>query len=330
MPGPMVHQIFYRQLKARLGHKTVGGLPGYDSFSVFAQGHDLPIYHDFYKAAPKRLYRNIELSRRLQEEQFPQFVAAYLAAARDLGLLGEQSVRLFIGPGYVAHHILDAYVHPFLIYRAGDHIRDPSNATWMHGIAENLLDIHVMEAAGMADYRTAPVYREFAFRREQADAGLRAVLDRSIREVYGFSGGGALFCRAMPQVRAYIRLCKYDPTGVKRLLFDLLDPLLKGTASFSYHRNAALARPFLNEDHGQWRNPMDGERRSRASFGELYDAALEESARIVERLDAMCRGGRVSREEVLSAVPDIASTHGLACGRPLVIKYTGKWEHTAT
>lgn len=329
MPGPMVHLIFYRQLKARLSRETDAALPAYDDFSIFAQGHDLLIYHDFYKIAAGgrgRLYGNIELSRRLQEERFPAFIAACLEAAQALGALEDPAVRLFIGPGYAAHHLLDAYTHPFLIYSAGDHIRNPANPTWAHGIAENLLDIHMMEAASGQDCRRAPVHRAFAFRRGQAGKRLEAVLDRALEEVYGFSGGGALFCRAMSQVRWYMRMFKYDPTGVKARIFDGLDPLLKGTASFSYHRDAARVRPFLNEIHREWRNPMDGARRSRASFRELYDAALEKSAEVVERLDAMCRAGRVSREAVLAAVPDIAATHGLACGQPLTIQYTGRWE----
>ncbi len=144
MPGPITHQIFYTQLKERLSGSVLSAMPNYDSYSVFAQGHDLLIYKDFYKIfSQKRLAENIRQSERMQEYSFQEFIYAYLKTARNLGVLEREQVRAFLGPGYIAHHILDAYTHPFIIYQAGDHVRDPKRPTWKHGIVENYIDLFI-------------------------------------------------------------------------------------------------------------------------------------------------------------------------------------------
>lgn len=60
MPGPITHLVFYKQLKERLSSDALRAMPGYDSDSVFAQGHDLLIYHDFYKIFSQTSKRTTE------------------------------------------------------------------------------------------------------------------------------------------------------------------------------------------------------------------------------------------------------------------------------
>ena len=117
-----------------------------------------------------------------------------------------------------------------------------------------------------------------------------------------------------------MRYLKYDPTGIKSKIVDYLDPLLKGTSSFSYHRNPAAALPYLNQNHDLWNNPMDPSLQSTASFMELYDKALEDGASIVDQLEALCQKGIIHQDDVYSIIPNIASTHGLSCNQKLKIK----------
>lgn len=323
MPGPVTHLFFYRQLKDKLCDDMPCTLPGYDSCSVFAQGHDLLIYHDFYKIVrEEQLACNLENSDKLQEFLFPQFVFNYMCQARKMGVLDHEQIQLFLGPGYIAHHILDAYTHPFIIYQAGDHVRNVKNKTWMHGIVENSIDILFLERLDPRHYRSRRIYKDFTFNQKQLDPALPAVLDASLMETYGFAGGGQALCRAMSQVSLFMRMFKYDPTGFKRRLFDTADPILKGTASFSYHRDGDFARRFLNEEHAVWCNPMEKNLCSRASFFELYARALDETAEIIRALFALCKSGYFTWDTVRGIVPDIASTHGLACGQKLKIRYT--------
>lgn len=322
MPGPITHLVFYKQLKERLSSDALRAMPGYDSDSVFAQGHDLLIYHDFYKIfSTKHLNEQLKQSSLLQEYSFPEFIYSCLHHAQRLNILDHDQIRTFLGPGYIAHHILDAFTHPFIIYEAGDHTRDPKKSTWLHGIIENQIDIFMMEQNGITNSAT-PLHQFFAFPKERLDPALPAMLDAAMEEVYHIQNGGKTLCRAMSQLSLYMRLLKQDRTGIKRLLFDTVDPLLKGTASFSYHRISADAQIYLNEEHALWCNPMDDSRRSRESFMELYDKALTRSVEVIEALETLCGNGEITYAGVCGCIPNIASTHGLACGQLIEIRFS--------
>lgn len=324
MPGPMTHYIFYMQLKDRLQENTLKQLSEYDKYSIFAQGHDLFIYYNFYKIWNQRqLNGNIELAKRLQEFQFREFVYIFLKTAQVMNVLTDQQVRIFI-EGYIGHHILDAYTHPMIIYYSGDHIRSSQNKTWRHGIAENLLDIYMMKSVLKENAVRCPVYKYFRFSKSNISEKLVEVLDKSLNKVYGYEKGGKIVQKACSQMALFMQLFKYDLTGAKRIVFDILDPVLKGTASFSYHRREMNIEVLLNEKHNIWCNPMEGTIKSDLSFLDLYEKALCKCADIIEKMEKICTCESISRETIYPIIPDIAATHGLLCGKTIEINYTNE------
>lgn len=326
MPGPKTHHIFYKDLKKKLKPSTLSSLKEYDQYSIFAQGHDFLIYRDFYKIFnQKRLDSNVEISELLQEYQFPEFVYQYLKFAQNSGAIEDEQTRLFIGPGYVMHHLLDAYTHPMIIYYAGDHTRDPKSETWKHGIVENLLDIYLMAKKEGIHASTYPIYKDFEFDNTKIRKAIIQVLEDSLQATYQITGGGRMFFQSFPQVELFMRSLKYDPTGIKAKMFDKLDPILKGTSSFSYHRNPMDALPYLNLEHDTWINPMDETIQSTDSFMDLYEKALSDGAPIVDKLEELCKKEIIHRDDVYEIIPNIASTHGLECNQKLKIKNIKKW-----
>ena len=320
MPGPKTHQIFYKQLKTFLNKAVLDGLPHYDDYSIFAQGHDLLIYYDFYKIfSTKRLETNLRYSDKLQEFYFPEFVYSYISHTQKSNMSQNEQVRLFLY-GYIGHHILDAYTHPLIIYYSGDHIRTPQNPTWRHGILENLIDIYLMKEIESKNPRYYPVYKDFSINKKDLSPELKVPLSISLWEIYGFQKGAKIFFKTMTQVKIFMRIFKYDPTGIKRVIFNKLDPFLKGTAAFSYNRDSESVQQFLNECHTVWQNPMSGTAFHK-SFMELYEDALLITADIINSLDFIWQHNSVKWEFVKSAIPNVASTHGLECGQRLEINY---------
>lgn len=319
MPGPKTHDIFYRDLKQHLSCSTLGSFPNYDEYNVFAQGHDFFIYHNFYKIWS--LNNNIQASVMMQETKFAEFVYNYLKYAVEVGFEEDEQIRLFIGPGYVMHHILDAYTHPQIIYYAGDHTRDPRNSTWKHGIVENLIDIYMMEKFEGKNPNTYPVYEDFAFS-QGISPRLIQTLNHALFETYHIPNGGHVFAESFSQMELFMKMFKYDPTGMKQKIFDGIDSVVKGTSSFSYHRDSQEALPYLNLDHETWINPSDGTVVSADSFLDLYNKALSNGAEIVNGLESMFMRGIINQDDIFSLVPNISSVHGLDCERPFQLRYT--------
>lgn len=326
MPGPKTHYIFYKQLKNKLSESTLSSFPNYDKYSIFAQGHDLLIYHDFYKIwNQKKLDDNINASKLLQEFEFQEFVYNYLKEAKKIGSIEDEQTRLFIGPGYVMHHILDAYTHPQIIYYSGDHTRDPNNKTWMHGIVENLIDIYMMEKYEKKDSKTYPVYQDFIFDKTIDTSKLMEILNGSLFDTYYIKNGGETFIESLAQVSLFMKTLKYDPTSIKKVIFDLIDPILKGTSSFSYNRDAKEAILYLNKDHESWLNPIDDKKESNKSFLQLYKEAMINGATIVDKLEKICQSGIINKDDIYEIIPNVASTHGLECGKECKIINKKKW-----
>lgn len=322
MPGPKTHDIFYKELKDHLNEKTLQSLPNYDKYNLFAQGHDFLIYHNFYKIwNQKSLNRNVENSVLLQERSFPEFVYNYLKEAANTGAIENEQTRLFIGPGYIMHHLLDAYTHPIIIYYAGDHTRDPKKDTWHHGIVENLIDIYLMETKENVDPKVYPVHNDFKVS-EPINSSLSSTITKSLEETYGIKDGGKTFEEAFYQTELFMKLLKYDSKGRKKIILDLLDPILKGTSSFSYHRNVDEKSDFLNLQHETWLHPMDSNIISNKSFLDLYDQALKDGSYMIDELEKICQKGVMKKDDIYSLIPDVSSVHGLECGQKLKIKNT--------
>ena len=320
MPGPKTHDIFYKQLKQELNSNTLAGFDSYDDYHIFAQGHDFFIYHDFYKIwNQSKLDKNVSDSVLLQEHKFQEFVYNFLESARNNGSIEEEQTRLFIGPGYIMHHFLDAMVHPFIIYYSGDHTRDPNNKTWQHGIVENLLDIYMMEKMEQVDPKTHPVHEEFKFDKVLS-SGLVDTLNKSLQKTYGIVDGGDRFKVAIYQMELFMKTLKFDKSGFKKAIFDMADPVLKGTSSFSYHRDSVDALPYLNEEHDLWVHPMYYSIQSNESFMELYNKALVDGALLIDELEKICRTGNIHKDDVYAIIPNIASTYGLECCQEFEIR----------
>ncbi len=321
MPGPKTHDIFYKEVKPLLTDKTLSGFPNYDKYRIFAQGHDFLIYHDFYKIFTfDKLNNNVEDSKKLQEFKFQEFVYNYLNEANKTGAIEDEQVRSFIGPGYVLHHILDAYTHPQIIYYSGDHERDPKNKTWMHGIVENLLDIYMMKTKENKDPKTYDVSKDFNIENLKIEKYLLETLNKSLKGTYDIENGGKDFYESFYQVELFMKVFKYDPIGFKKIIFDIVDPLFKGSSSFSYHRDYKAAEEFLNNEHSIWLNPIDDCIQSYESFMDLYNKALVDGAEIVNKLESVCQTGIINQDEIYSIIPNVASTHGLECGQKCKIK----------
>lgn len=309
MPGPKTHEIFYRQLKKRLPEQMLATLPNYNAYSLYAQGHDLLIYQDWWKIW--QLDRHIQESLLLQEDSAQEFVFRFLEEAANRNVLEKEQVRLFIGPGYLSHHILDSCLHPLIIHYSGDHIRSRENTTWKHGIIENLLDAYFMKRFDNRDCHTYPVHKDFCFPDSRLDKDVFQILTKTLDSVYGISDGGLKIEKALLQMKHFIRILKYDPSGWKKVLFGSLDSLAKGSSSFSYHVYPEDAEAYLNRNHQSWANPKAPQSVVSKSMSELYADALQECTEIIARLDRLCRYGEPTREAVYAIVPNRSSTYAL-------------------
>lgn len=312
MPGPKTHHIFYKDLKDRLSADTLRRHPSYDTYSLFAQGHDLILFTDFYKIW--NLKKNVKDSLVLQEGGFPEFVYNYLNEARKNESITEEMVRAFL-IGYISHHILDSHVHPQLIYYTGGHTPNKNDKVWEHGIAETLIDSYFMKKNEQLDSKKYKVYRDFHFK-EPVSADFLNTLSNSLTLTYNLPLLGQKFKIAFYQSEILIRILRYDPTGIKKSILDHADKLCMGASSMSYYVDYQKAEKYLNLDHNLWKNPYNENLTSNESMLELYEKALIECANIINELDKMMKSGTFNEKDINNLIPDVSSITGLKGNNP--------------
>ena len=94
--------------------------------------------------------------------------------------------------------------------------------------------------------KTYEVHNDFKMKIPPTET-LIETLDKSLRETYQIRNGGKLFQESFEDTYLFMKLLKYDPYGIKKITFDILDPILKGTSSFSYHREIEDPIEFIYE-----------------------------------------------------------------------------------
>ncbi len=325
MPSIKTHDIFYKELIKKLDNKAKKSYVNYTKYNLFAQGHDILLYNNFYKLhKAKKLKNNLHFCFEMQEKNFQEFIYNYLKVASEYNLLEDESIRSFITTGYISHHILDSVTHPFIVFYAGDHSVDKTKETWQHGIVENLLDMYFILKYENKNYRKEKFNKEFIYRKKDINKKLYEIIDKAIFLTYGKSHQGKVYKVGLKHIRKYVKFMKEDKSGLKAKLFDKVDKYFKGAKSFSYNRDLSDIHKYLNKENKLWVNPFAGTNPSDKSFEDLFDIALDKTAKVINDLESCIRKGDISRETIYKVVPDVASNHGLESNVKFKINYTSK------
>ena len=120
-------------------------------------------------------------------------------------------------------------------------------------------------------------------------------------------------------MRLFLRLFRYDITGIKKLGYNIIDHTHITDITFSwlsYKTKYPNYEYYLNEEKRAWINPIDKDKISTDSFMDLYYLAIYEAAEIISRLEESIKD-QATEEEIKSIIPDTSAVHGLECGRSL-------------
>ncbi len=152
MAGPIVHNAFFKDClnNSDLKINSINA-------NIFAQGHDLLLYLEIYNFLNNR---NISLT--LSNHRLQEFVYNYLKySMNDGSIYDKEQVKLFLY-GYLSHHILDSYFHPFIMQYAKDYL-PVKGEKWLHGKIETLYDTKFLYNGLKENMREYKLYRDFHY-----------------------------------------------------------------------------------------------------------------------------------------------------------------------
>lgn len=313
MAGAIVHKEFFKECIVK---SEANNLDDINNLNVFAQGHDLLLY-----ASPLNFLKNRNISLILSNYKFREFVYAYLKIIlKNNFIYQDKSVKSFLY-GYISHHILDSYFHPFIMQYAPDYI-PIRKKTWLHGEIETLYDTLFLTKKLKISLQDHKIYKDFCCS-DIISKALISTIDTAIDKTYNIKNCGKHFKRAFYLNSRYMRLYRYDPNGIKKKFAAITNPIVKlGADKFFYdERELPKLEKYINSNHQEWRNIWNNERFN-DSFYDIYSKAIADTVNSIKQIESILKTREIDKDIVYNIVPDRSAITGVQCGISIpFIKY---------
>ncbi len=316
MPSTITHEYYYRDVygKTHRNFKKIYGMDDYRRYSSGAQGHDALFFSDFWKLYEFNTKRDKAIF--IQDHKFQNLCLKLIQNIEERNLKDSKEIKLLLY-GYMLHHILDAYMHPYIIYQ--------TEFSGLHEEFESYLDLCILKSKENKNPSLYPVHKLIPKLPNVQKDSIDVISD-SFESIYGYKDFGNTYINALKQIPLFLGLFRYDPTGIKNIGYSIIDKVGLVSINFSWlsykHKYIDFAK-YLNEEHNVWINPVDDKIESCLSVRELYELALEEGARIISELDVAIQDN-AKCDELKLIIPNISAIHGQKCDQNKELKYIAK------
>lgn len=309
MPSTVTHEYYYRDVYKRTSKQFKNTYPEdeYRKYSAFAQGHDALFFSKFWEIHKHGQKR--EIIHNLGNNRFKELVLEVIKLARERGLIDRAEVKLWLY-GYILHHILDSYAHPYIFYM--------SETDGLHAEVESFLDQEIIRRKEWSDPHKFKVHKLICSPPKLSEETTN-LIDDAFKNIYGYENFGKMYVKALDNVHIFLRLFRYDPFGIKKLGYSIIDKTHISHTTFawlSYKRRFDDYSEYLNEEKKTWGNPLDPSLESNKSFMEIYEDAVQAGAKLISELEEAFLAND-SLDKIASIIPDRSAIHGLECGRQL-------------
>lgn len=320
MAGPILHEVFfYDCIQKSIINKKFDKWY-INNCNIYAQGHDLLLYIETWN-----FIKNRNTSLILSNYKFKDFVWNYLQyAIKNTTIYIDTDVKLFLY-GYISHHILDSFFHPFIMQYCEDYL-PTKNKIWLHGLIETLYDSYFIKNRLNVNPSEYKVFNDLKMK--SISTNLIKNIDMAVKNTYSINGTGIKFKKAFKSTHKHMRLYRYDLKGIKRKICKLADRFINlGVSNFFYDETELYKiENYKNNSHKKWHNVWINDNEnfiySTHSFDDIYNEALEITVGIINKIEYFIKTKKFDKQEILNYIPNRSAITGLECGRKLnFIKY---------
>lgn len=313
MAGAVVHEKFFSDC---LKDSAIKQKSPTNNCNIYAQGHDLLLYIEVWN-----FIKNRQISLLLSNYKFQEFIYNYLKTAIENGSIYEiEDVKLFIY-GYISHHILDSYFHPYIMQYCEDYL-PAKNKKWLHGTIETLYDSSFIKEHYKEDPLKFKLYKNLRYTRIKDKNFINNINQAGI-DTYNVDCLGKKINIAFHSMNKYMYLYRYDPTNFKKFIGRIYDKFTSmGSETFFYTgETLEELEQYKNNDNKEWINYWSKNQenviKSKEGLDELYNHALEVTRRIIDDLEEAAKYPRISFNDITDIVPNTSAITGMRCGTDL-------------
>lgn len=289
MAGTITHAYFALDLYDRLSIRSKELLiDEKESLKLFSQNTDILFFYNITNFKKGKKIR--EFAYRSQKIKTYEFFSTLINYIKYNNHQYNPQVMSYLY-GMLSHYVLDSTIHPFIIYKTGNfNKKDKSTYKYnhLHAEIESYFDNYLLTIRkGINPHKFK--CHEFCFNIDNFNNELIEVIDFVYRETYGIKDFHKYYLTAIKQMKFFYRVFRYDPTGIKKIFYHLVDLVLPKQylrkVPLSYHINKKGKKEFLNLEHYKWYNPSDKRTKSNESILELYTKALSKTTKMIQELN---------------------------------------------
>ena len=318
MAGTVTHHKFSNDVSKKLKNKIIFNK---DLFYLASQGHDLGMFYKWYNLKLRGKTHKFALEV-LQDKNFLEYIYNYLNYIKSNNLCNNSEVKNYLY-GYIAHHYLDSFVHPYIINITGEVDKNDKNTykyAGLHCLYETQVDKTFLEQF----YNNKDVHKIFPkhiyYSNKLLDANNYAFL-----KTYNNKDYGTYFIEAMNDVYPFLKIFRNDPIKLKKIIYKSLDLALKGINSTSRYDFLSFALKSIDYKElykeEVWNDPTNNEMYY-SSFMDLYNEALILVINVIEILEDIITDSNKSADLIYNKnVPNRSAIHGHECNKNLKLKY---------
>ncbi|MFD2924378.1 zinc dependent phospholipase C family protein [Halobacillus naozhouensis] len=295
MPNIWTHILFTEDVCDRLERQDIINTSS-RFLNLGAQGPDPFFYYNFWP-----MFNNHdvpEVGMKLHKEKCGSFLLNIIQSGKS-----ERNQSQAYILGFITHHILDRFTHPYIHYRAGYEGNK-------HQVFEVIIDTIMLDRYRDLKTWKTPAHRQIQLSKKEA----KALAQWLEQEIY------IQFPQVVQSVPSnYIVQSLLDIALAQRLLFDpsgWKNQLLGSLVSSFSHRPIEKEADYLNETNQEWKHSATGEILT-ASFINLYEEAFAEACNIIKRI---LQYWSSTNEELLAELEVLVGDISYDTGKPLSLE----------
>ena len=251
MAGTLTHFKLMQDLDKKLD------IDNKDLFLIAGQGHDLLFFVRLKDL--KQFSKRSNIVSVVASKKFKILIECWQEEVINTNNK-ELEIMLY---GYVAHHIMDYYIHSWINKELGCFFDKKDKLTWKnngkHEIFESIIDVLVF------DYKKFKIPK-LSMRNETVKS-----LDKLFKKIYGIDGFGKLINDGISNVKCFINIYRKDKFKIKRLGYKLIDKF----SSKNHTKYVFLSFNYSKKEKENVRNNyLD-------KFNQLYNLALRDSENMI-------------------------------------------------
>ena len=262
MAGTMTHFKFIEDLHKKLKYENI------DLFLLAGQGHDLLFFIKLSEL--KKFTKRKEIINIIANNKFDKTIEIW---QKKIIKTKNKNLEILMY-GYIAHHILDHYVHPYI-----------------NKISNSFKKMNHETLESIIDYILLNPYN-YKFPKYKLNKEIKDKLNEIFFTTYNIKNIGTYIINGINNLNRFIKIYRIDRFGIKKQTYKLIDIFLKNNKQ-TYQ---FLAFRYSNEEINFVTNNYLNE------FNKLYNQALEESIKTIKEIIKNINNKKITKINNISAI----------------------------